>query len=65
MFRKNDKSLINARWITLTCIILLLIAAVAAGVVLCALAFDQTILEGLYGEGAPPVDCLLYTSGSV
>ena len=47
MFRKNDKSLINARWITLACIILLLIAAVAAGVVLCALAFDQTILEGL------------------
>lgn len=65
MFRKNDKSLINARWITLTCIILLLIAAVAAGVVLCALAFDQTILEGLYGEGAPPVDLTLFISGIV
>lgn len=65
MFQKNDKSLINARWITLTCIILLLIAAVAAGVVLCALAFDQTILEGLYGEGAPPVDLTLFISGIV
>ena len=65
MFRKNDKSLINARWVTLACIILLLIAAVAAGVVLCGLAFDQTILEGPYGEGAPPVDLTLFISGIV
>lgn len=65
MFRKNDKSLINARWITLACIILFLIAAVAAGAVLCVLAFDQTILEGLYGEGAPPVELSLFISGIV
>lgn len=63
MFRKNDKALITARRVMLAVAVIASVIAVAAGIVLCVLAFDRTILTGLYGESAPPLALPLFIGG--